>query len=108
MFGNSEWFTTTPCGCVAKPASKQGWLYLLAWTGVLIVPAALIYAVNHEAIAALFWLIPAFVTFVFDQRTHAKTLLAKKRREQDVFFIGLDDAPANEAATPHYELRLRR
>lgn len=108
MFGNSEWFTTTPCGCVAKPASKQGWLYLLAWAGVLFVPAALIYAVNQDALAAFFWLVPSFGMFVVDQRSHAKTLVAKKRREQDVFFIGPDDVPANEAATPHYELRLRK
>jgi hypothetical protein len=107
MFGNSEWFSSTSC-CVAKPASKQGWLYLLAWAGVVFVPAALIYAVNQEVLAALFWIVPALAAFAFDQRAHVKAIRAKRRREQDVFFIGFDDAPANEAATPHYELRLRR
>lgn len=65
MFGKSEWFRPKTKGWGLHPIKWQGWLYTLAWMGVIAAPFAALVTRN-QAGESLVWLMASLGIFGWD------------------------------------------
>lgn len=103
MFGKPEWFEKKGILCL-WPTRWQGWLCLLVWAAILVLPFLLLLAI-HKTPEAFIWLLVLTGFLVWQ----ARQLHAQKRsvaKNEDVLYIG-DDAEATHIATRNYDLHLR-
>lgn len=68
MFGKPEWFKFGPLGLSYRPICWQGWLYLVAWSAVLLVPFWVLLLALGRPVWSVVWLAWAVVTMMTDVR----------------------------------------
>ena len=103
MFGKPEWFAKR--GILRlRPTCWQGWLCVLIWAAVLVLPFLLLLAFDKTP-EAFIWLLvlTGFTVWQVRQLSGHEHSVAKN---EDVLYIG-DDADATHIATRNYDLHLR-
>ena len=105
MFGKAEWFREKKFGWGLVPVTRQGYVYCLAWLGVIVAPFLLLM-LRMQVWEGFAWMAASIGLLVFDVRTILQTLKhPRKSTEEELFFIG-DDSP-NQIATQNYDMQLR-
>lgn len=105
MFGNPTWFRPRSKGWGVRPATWQGWLYSLAWAGVILLPFWGLMA-RHQVAEAVAWVVVSGGLLALDVR-HIRGALAPVTfgaapSQPEIWFLG------EESATPNYNLRLKK
>ena len=67
MFGRQSWFSMVRGKSDLRPRTWQGWMYLAAWLGVLVVPYLLLVS-RHLAPEAFVWLVASLAALAWDVR----------------------------------------
>jgi hypothetical protein len=110
MFGKPDWFVEKKIGWGLTPITWQGWLYTLAWVGVIVVPF-LMLTTRGLVPEGVIWMTASIGALVWDVRNILRTMHAGDSQSADnsspVYYIG-DDEDASHMATRNYDLRLRK
>ena len=105
MFGKPEWFQERQVGWGLRPVAWQGWAYSASWIAVIAVPflGLLIQGLVAES---LIWMTVATAAIVWD--VHSILREIKPREDDDVLYIGDDEALSEQFASRNFNFRLRR
>jgi hypothetical protein len=112
MFGKPQWFVPKKFGWGLHPVTWQGWVYTLAWAGVIAAPF-IVLMMRHQPLEAGIWMLAACLALFYDVYLILRQMRgepAKKERPaaqsagrpNDVLFIGDDAEPV---ATRNFQLR---
>ncbi len=110
MFGRPSWFVEQKIGWGLTPVTWQGWLYTLAWIGVISVPFVMLMT-RGLAPEGVIWMTASIGALVWDVHRIIRAKRAGDSPVADesshVHYIG-DDDEASHVVTRNYDLRLRR
>lgn len=104
MFGKPEWFKPKVFGWGLNPVTKQGWIYVGVWAGVLVMPFfALLF--SQGVVSALIWLFAAMGVLIWDVKDILDQM--KKTKEDENLIEIRDDEDSTKLATRKYEMEIR-
>jgi len=115
MFGNPTWFRPKTTGWGLTPIRWQGWVYAVAWIGVIGLPFLLMLW-WEQAPQALVWLAVMTGGLVYDVRDIRRQMQRANFQgaspvpvaaDKDVLYIGDSDAGTRPMATRNYSLKLK-
>jgi hypothetical protein len=107
MFGKPVWFKQQKVCCGLRPATWQGWVYLLVWTLVLSAPFLLLSLVMQRAPEAAIWLGVSMLAMFADARAITRQIRAEIRRKEDENILYIGDEEAGNMQTRNYNLQLK-
>lgn len=113
MFGKPSWFRPKAIGYGLKPVTWQGWVYSLAWAGVLLVPFWALL-MRHQIVEALAWLGCSVAALGYDVWQIRRGMIPPVVRERPVarhandgiWFLAEENA-GTPVATRNYHLKLK-
>jgi hypothetical protein len=106
MFGKPEWFRPKSRGWGLRPTTWQGWVYALAWSGVIAIPFCTLIA-RQLVPEAVVWLLAAAGVLVWDVRQLLGGI-RHRRVSSEIQF--LDDSQHGKSTldTQGFRMRIRR
>jgi hypothetical protein len=109
MFGKPGWFRKKNVGWGLRPVSWKGWLYAVAWAGVISGPFIGLLA-NHRLFESLVWVVVMMVALLWDVHQVRRDMdITHKDDTAEILVIDEDTEPdPSYFATRSYELRLRQ
>lgn len=116
MFGNPAWFRPKTVGWGLTPVCWQGWIYALAWIGVIGLPfVGMLWW--EMAPQALVWLAVMTGGLIYDVRDIRRQMARANFKtpgpgtpvaaDKDVLYIGDSDSGTRPLATRNYSLKLK-
>lgn len=106
MFGKPNWFRKKQKSWGLMPITFQGWVYVLAWLAVLVLPFALL-VLRHQAVEAMIWLCAAGGLLMYDVR-QIMAAMQPPADAEDVLYIGDSQSGSDRLATRNFDFQLRR
>jgi hypothetical protein len=106
MFGKPEWFRDKTFGWGLTPITWQGWLYTLAWMGVIAGPFVLLLS-RENPLGAGTWMTAMIAALVWDVwmiKRARQAALKPPVKNEPVLYIGDDE----QLSTKNLDLQLRR
>lgn len=104
MFGKPEWFREKSFGWGLMPITWQGWVYVLVWTSVMLVPFLIFLLALNLVPEAVVWLLVAISALTLDVRSIVREI--RSEAAGDVFVID-EETDNSQLATQNYEMHLR-
>jgi hypothetical protein len=83
MFGKPEWFREKSLGWGLVPVRWQGWVYALAWSGVIAAPFLALLTTRRE-VEAMIWLAASLGALLWDVRD---VLHGIREQRKEVLYI---------------------
>jgi hypothetical protein len=105
FFGNPRWFRQAPGGRGLRPAGWQGWLCLLTWIAILVLPFGVLIGAGRVPESFVWFLVVSGC--LFWETRQIRQQLQRAARGDDVLYIGEEGEP-DQLATRNYDFRLRR
>lgn len=104
MFGKPEWFKPKIFGWGLNPVTKQGWIYVGVWVGVMLIPFFALWG-TQGMISGLIWLFASMGLLIYDVK---QILDAMKKQKEDENLIEIrDEDDSTTLATRKYEMEIR-
>lgn len=113
MFGSPDWFKPKSIGWGLTPIRWQGWVYTLAWVGVIGLPFALLLLRGQTA-ESIAWLVVTCGALIYDVREILKkmqpavfnaTAVPPSVSQSDVLYIGDSQSGGSPVATRNYSFQ---
>jgi hypothetical protein len=112
MFGKPQWFVPKKFGWGLHPVTWQGWVYTVAWAGVIAAPFVALMT-RQQLLEAGVWIVAACAALVYDvylilrqmrgvPSSKEKSTGQPAAKPSEVLFIGDDAEPV---ATRNFQLR---
>ena len=97
MFGKPQWFRLKTASWGLHPIAWQGWVYSIAWMGVIAAPFLALIS-RHQAPESLVWLTASLSALALDVRSIRKSL--QPQADRAVLYIGEDGASEQYISRP--------
>ena len=96
MFGKPEWFVPKKFGWGLRPVTKEGWMYTVAWCGVLCLPFVGLLLME-KWLEAIIWIV-AMIAFLLVDVKFILRAMKRQEEEKEVFRIMDEEETRQEAA----------
>ena len=103
MFGQPGWFRKKSIGWGLTPITWQGWIYALAWGGVIALPFVLLIT-RQQVPEAIIWMVCSMGMLVWDARKIVQAIEREERK--NMLFIG-DEEENEPVETQGFDLQVR-
>lgn len=104
FFSNPMWFCRVPGARGLRPACWQGWLCVLAWIAILVVPFGALISAGRVPESFIWFLLVCGCLLWETRQVHKRLRCAAS---DDVLYIG-DESENEHLATRNYDFRLRQ